>query len=68
MLIADEAAEADAAFPTLAALAVVFDVSPQQISHDLHLLREEGKLAWHLRGDGHVVRRPVEAASAGTDI
>jgi hypothetical protein len=67
MLIADEAAEAGATFPTSAALAALFDVSYQQISDDLHRLREGGKLAWHLRSDGSGVRRSIEPASAGTE-
>lgn len=59
--LADECALAGAVLPTLTALGRYFGVSRHVIAYDLEVLRESGKLSWHLVSDGlnGVRRAPV---------
>lgn len=51
--LADEFAEARAAFPPRTQLGHFFGVSPQQISWDLNLLARRGEIADRLTEDAH---------------
>ena len=59
--LADECALACTVLPTLTALGRYFGVSRHVIAYDLEVLRNSGKLSWHLVSDGlsGVRRAPV---------
>lgn len=59
--LADECALAGTVLPTLTALGRYFGVSRHVIAYDLEVLRQSGKLSWHLVSDGlNGVRRAPE--------